>query len=132
MDRLTKKDKNGFLIIPNKQLIEQTGVLCRYCEKLCQLEDFEEELGIDLITLIEILKNKYVYTNGFNNRIEKFKFEQIEGIEETIFGRKYLRILFREVESENDDGEETYGVGWLPDFKDYGKTWSLTREELEK
>ena len=35
-------------------------------DKLGQLEDIEEELGIDLITLFKIIKQKYVYTNSFN------------------------------------------------------------------
>ena len=101
-----------------------------YC-KLQYLEDIEEELGIDLITLFKIIKQKYVYTNSFNRRVEEFVFTKIEGIEKDYLGRTYLRIVFQEVEYD-ENGNEKYGICWIPNLKDYGKTWSLNREELER
>ena len=66
MNRLTERkisypscDKKGnltqvdYIKIKDKKLAE---------EKLCQLEDIEEEIGIDLITLFKALKNG-VWTN---------------------------------------------------------------------
>ena len=101
-----------------------------YC-KLQYLEDIEEEIGIDLITLFKIIKQKYVYTNSFNRRVEEFVFTKIEGIEKDYLGRTYLRIVFQEVEYD-ENGNEKYGIQWVPNLKDYGKTWSLNREELER
>ena len=101
-----------------------------YC-KLQDLEDIEEDIGLDLITLFKIIKQKYVYTNSFNRRVEEFVFIKIEGIEKDYLGRTYLRIVFQEVEYD-ENGNEKYGIQWVPNLKDYGKTWSLNREELER
>ena len=84
------------------------------CDKLGQLEDIEEELGIDLITLFKALKNgAYVKMYDYisfqkvgideNAQLRTFSFSQIDGIQ----------------------------LNYFLDFKDYGKTWALTREELE-
>ena len=99
-----------------------------YC-KLQYLEDIEEELGIDLITLFKIIKQKYVYTNSFNRRVEEFVFTKIEGIEKDYLGRTYLRIVFQEVEYD-ENGNEKYGIQCVPNSKDYGKTWSLDKSDL--
>ena len=81
-------------------------------EKLCQLEDIEEELGIDLITLFKALKNGFWYKK-----------------ENDIF---YI--------SKNDYlltsgaihyvGKGLIFAGLFLSNIDYGKTWALTREEL--
>ena len=87
--------------------------------KLKHYEDLERELGIDLITLINI------FNKGFYARIKgddeyylyPFDARDIElNIE-----RKSL-IVYEEW------SEEEYGE--YP-FKKYGKTWALTKEELE-
>lgn len=93
--------------------------------KLGKLEDIEEQLGVDLITLFKILEQGYVYTTGFNKRMEKWYFQCIEGINKTTLGIKYLEIVF----NENEDLKGC--VSWIPDWRDYGKTWALTKEELE-
>lgn len=85
-----------------------------YC-KLKQLEDIEDiknELGIDLITLFKILKQKYVFNK------EKIKvdllslFLDIESNKLYIYG--YIKNTFEDV--------RLYA-------KDYGQTWMLTKEE---
>lgn len=88
-----------------------------YC-KLEQLEDIEEdikeELGIDLITLYKVLKQKFVFNK------EKVKVDllslylDIESNKLYIYG--YIKNTFEDV--------RLYS-------KDYGKTWALTREEIE-
>ena len=88
-----------------------------YC-KLQQLEDIEEditkELGIDLITLSKVLKQKFVFNK------EKIKvdlltiFLDFESNKLYIYG--YIKNTFEDV--------RLYA-------KDYGKTWALTREELQ-
>ena len=85
-----------------------------YC-KLELLENLEEELGIDLITLFKALKQKFVFHK------ENVKIELIG-------------IHFQSIKS-----NELYLFGFIKDtvhavylsLKDYGKTWALTKEELE-
>ena len=78
--------------------------------KLADLEDIEDELGIDLLTLFKALKNGiYVKTkNGISKHytIHLMKWQQTNTY--CLFYRPYSHI-------------------W---FKDYGKTWALTKEEL--
>ena len=96
---LTKVD---YIEIKDKKLAE---------EKLCQLEDIEEELGIDLTTLFKALKNGIYYID-----------EHIQ-----------IKIIF------SDDNRlyitnnaiMVYATKTWLEFKDYGKTWALTKEELE-
>lgn len=92
--------------------------------KLADLEDIEEELGIDLITLFKALKNG-VYTKS-NNGIKFWK----EDDKHIVFVRdlKYdIEICCEECEN---------AIGAVPTMflerstKDYGKTWALTEEEL--
>ena len=86
-------------------------------EKLGQLEDIEDELGIDLITLFKALKNGvYYFTIGkqltkdyvwlFDNHINIGAKDKLSYSFMTAFER--LTLL----------------------FQDYGKTWALTKEEL--
>lgn len=86
-------------------------------DKLRRLEDIEDELGIDLITFVKLTKAKEVYD-----------------IEED------SATTFTYIDFENhlivciDDFDEMSGRNfeWSYRFKDYGKTWALTKEELEK
>ena len=76
--------------------------------KLGQLEDIEEELGIDLITLLTALLNGHVYTKEF--------------------GKVSIDLFFPDNKNwsfDTPDGNSFY-------IKNYGKTWALTKEELEK
>ena len=91
--------------------------------KLGQLEDIEEELGIDLITLFNIYnqlcKQRYVYKK-FTDTREIVKVDLDEGYFVIDFkGKQILRIFCGEPSN------------WY-DFKDYLKTWAFTRKELEK
>ena len=127
MNRLTKKAQFVRNLITGKEIKYISNESDSDCiDKLGTLEDIEEELGIDLITLFEILEQGYVYTTGFNKRMEKWYFQCIEGINKTTLGRKYLEIVF----NENEDLKGC--VSWIPDWRDYGKTWSLDKQTLEK
>ena len=79
-------------------------------DKLFDLEDIEEELGIDLITLFKAEKDGIWYnSNG------TFYFNYFDvSLAHRCF-RRYVDY-FRNYMSF--------------DFKDYGKTWALTKEEL--
>ena len=78
--------------------------------KLGQLEDIEDQLGIDLITLLKALTSGIYYKRNDNN----------------------IGCLFPCEIALGDDGlsrkEWDSDVEWY--FKDYGKTWALTKEEL--
>ena len=80
--------------------------------KLKALEDLEEEIGIDLITLFKALKQKFVFHK------ENVKIELLG-----IHIKSGELCLYGFVE------DTTHGV--YLSLKEYGKTWVLTREELE-
>ena len=82
--------------------------------KLADLEDIEEELGIELTTLFK------AYSNGFYVKGEKEK--------QYIDFQNYLNA------SAFKHKEMFYGHEWHYQYVklyDYGVTWSLTKEELE-
>ena len=93
-----------------------------YC-KLELLENLEEELGIDLITLFKALKDG-IWTNQ----------EQCYGDEKQGKIRFFqVRLLLEEnavgcIHNSMWKGKEVIRTLY---FKDYGKTWALTKEELE-
>lgn len=81
-------------------------------QKLGQLEDIEQELGIDLVTLFKALNNG-VFEKDLDNNVSHTK---IRGIE------KYgLCAIWHSNIPECD---------YTLEYKDYGKTWALTKEEL--
>lgn len=76
--------------------------------KLGQLEDIEEELGIDLVTLFKALKNG-IYTK---ENLDNYPYA-------CLLRNDMVLVLF----------DDVYKHEYL--LKDYGKTWALTKEELE-
>ena len=91
-------------------------------DKLSQIEDLEEELGIDLLTVFKALKEGvyYIYNDG-KKHIEFTK--EVKGLRKSY---------------DNDNNCWFIHEGWFDIgcpiklyLKDYGKTWALTREELE-
>lgn len=90
---------------------EKTFIKCY--KKLSQLEDIEEELGIDLITLFKALKNG-VYAYDHANNIDHMK------ILSTFYDTK-------DMECQTDFDGDIFEY----DFADYGISWALTKEELE-
>ena len=84
------------------------GNFVEIIDKLGQLEDIEEELGIDLITLFKALKDGVYY---------KYKDMGVEKIS------KLRPITIHKNTIVCDYHTYKY-------FKDYGKTWALTKEEL--
>ena len=118
--RYTKKIKNGFLPTTyewnnklekpdnseNLKMALKGFVMFHSCQKLGQLEDIEEELGIDLKTFFRIYSAKHFYLKG-----KDYKWK--------IHHRCNNGIVVG-----------TNKLIYLP-FKFYGKTWALTKEELE-
>ena len=85
-----------------------------YC-KLQYLEDIEEEIGIDFITLFKALKHGiYINDGGFVDEIGNIYETEIKSIEHwPIWGF-------------------TAGDNVEYAFKDRGKTWALDKEEFYK
>ncbi len=77
-------------------------------EKLEKIEDIEEELGIELLTLFKAFKSGIWYKDQGGVHYHKQPYDTLE---ENI---AYFRRLFEKQYTEN-----------------YGKTWALTKEELE-
>ena len=76
-------------------------------QKLCQLEDIEDELGIDLITLKKLNKIWFKWEN--NNQVEKLYVFSADIIRGFVYAKR---------------NGKTFTVS----TKDYGKTWALTKE----
>lgn len=114
MKRLTNKNAS-----PERTTIGMPKAVACYW-KLKQYEDLEEELGIELSVLFKAFKQEYIF--GFTNDYKKYIYE---------FPIKDIEINVH---------EKTLDVYWECSedlckqfkLKDYGKTWALTREELEK
>lgn len=85
-----------------------------YC-KLQYLEDIEEEIGIDFITLVKMLKNDvYINDGGIVDEIGNIYTAQVKSIEH------WPVWSF------------TVGDNVEYAFKDRGKTWALDKEEFYK
>ena len=97
--------------------------------KLGQLEDIEEENGLDLITLFKALKDGF-YIKYNDKIVHIFPDKHI-----TInFWYKTINVFippkfFIDCKKGADYLSETIDEEYW--FKDYGETWALTREELE-
>lgn len=121
MNRLTRKIKGYYCIdlrtcLPMEYEQIENSNAC--VDKLGKLEDIEEELGIDLILSLNICKKansqKYVYM------------KESYGISKhTFLGDLDVELLNHRLYANR------CGVWISLDLKEYGKEWSLTREELE-
>lgn len=118
MNRLTKKDiegaydftySNGEFVRGICPLGERPNqeIYVNGLNKLGKLEDLEEELGIDFITLFNALKDG-IYKKGRNNLKGYILFDNCP----------MLSFVHKTISCEL--------------IEDYGKTWALTREELEE
>ena len=128
MNRLTKKS-NSVLEAIEYQLIDEKENLdanegikkipVLATNKLGKLEDIEEELGIDLIKAVELCKQvnskKVVYTKE-NWGIDTLKI--LDELDIELFSHRLYK--------------NAHGIYISLDLYEYGKTWALTREELEE
>ena len=112
--RLTKYEPNDESMFPYKLKDEELSTELDSLHKLGQLEDIEEEIGIDLITLFKALKNG-IYWKDDNG---KFYY----------FNLKDSVLDFNEKMIVDNPIDDVYGETFL--LKEYGKTWALTKEEL--
>lgn len=116
MSRLTDKDcwkYEDFVFNYQNRETMQSGTDFAMYVKLKSLEDLEEKIGIDFITLSKILKQRFVYDN-----------DQVK-----------IELLGLHIKS-----DELYLYGFVEDttqavylrLKDYGKTWALDKKEFYK
>lgn len=113
MSRLTRLE-NGIYIANRDNLL-----VCEAMNKLGKLEDIEEELGIDLIKVVELCKQvnskKVVYTK------EKWGIDTLKILDELDIELFSHRLY-----------QNARGMYVSLDLYDYGKTWALTKEVLEE
>ena len=131
MTRLTKKNNGtGSWTQFGDKYLPAHNIKHKQCvNKLGQLEDIEEENGIDLITLFKSLKDGF-YIKYNDKIVHIFPDKHI-----TInFWYKTINVFippkfFIDCKKGTDYLSETIDEEYR--FKDYGKTFALTREELE-
>ena len=111
MERLTKKDKRTKLGVHTPTY--STNLEKRIYLKLFNLENLEEELGIDLITLFKALKEDIYYNDC--GKIIKVPVLDISPMREN----KFCLECYYDFKK------------FRVDTRDYGKTWSLRKEDLE-
>lgn len=109
--RLTEKCKNNYVLKREMLRVGKDALLVanELTDKLGQLEDIEEELGIELLTLFKAIGCGCYFKNKDN---------EIVFANDIVIGYKYIVI----VES------STKYMMWNTN---YGKTWALTKEELK-
>lgn len=116
MSRLTDKDcwkyEDFVFSYRNRETMQSGTDFARYV-KLKSLEDLEEEIGVDFITLVKMLKDGvYINDGGIVDEIGHIYKEKVKSIEHwPVWGF-----------TAGDDDECT--------FKDRGKTWALSKEEF--
>lgn len=88
-------------------------------DKLRKLEDIEDELGIDLITLFKALDLKQpIFVKDFQGVCE---------FDDTIVSSRFITNGKQLALVDDFGGESMY-----LNLNEYGKTWALTKEELEE
>ena len=105
--RLTHKHKYK---ADNKRFVFDMKDYHKACQKLGQLEDSEDELGIDLITLFKLINAKNVYSYGHTNIMKNTG--QVDIYDKTI-------TIW------NGSCHQVYQLS------EYGKSFALTEEELQ-
>ena len=116
MSRLTNKDcwkHKDFVFSLRNKLITENEINDSIYKKLKSLEDLEEEIGVDFITLVKMLKDDvYINDGGIVDEIGNIYKEQVKSIEHwPVWGF-------------------TAGDNVEYSFKDRGRTWALSKEEF--
>ena len=123
MKRLTRKegvitqiDKDGN--ITKNNLIEVKDKDEAY-KKLCQLEDIEEEIGIELTTLFKALKYGVYYYTSQNQLTHDYVWLYDNYVSASVRDKLSYSLL-------------TCFQKQILSFEDYGVTWSIYREALDQ
>lgn len=120
MNRLTKKNNGtGSWTQFGDKYLPAHNIKHKQCvNKLGQLEDIEEEIGIDLEILYKVLKSESIW---IKKHIGAGKFRIVEVNIRGLNINKYTNEIT--IRDENNS---------LHILNGYGKMWALTREELEE
>lgn len=114
MNRLTKAVHNQYHDYWYIKNVFESSAERLVLTKLGQLEDLEKELGIDLLTLFKVIKEDQIYFKFFNE-IQCWSPIKIELRKRNIY---FARQVGGHYASRQP-------------LSNYGKTWALTKEELE-
>ena len=91
-------------------------------KKIGRIEDIEQELGIDLIVLYQAMKDGIWTDHYHNGQPYHMQMPLIHSDYDSRREGSPIRVCL----TYQKDGE------WYDlEFKDYGKTWALAKEELE-
>lgn len=113
--RLTKYEPQENSMFPYQLQEDELRNRLTAIHKLGQLEDIEDELGIDLLTLFKALKDGVWIKEEYSSEIRK---HDVRGV----FNGGI--IVISKICSYPECDFSEYSC-------DYGKTWALTKEELE-
>ena len=120
MGRLTKKDIEN---IANSWIcVERLGgktMSAKILQEMYEYKSIEEGLGIDLITYIKLVQNGFFGICEDDEHDKPYVFE---------FLPRDFVAYSDEIVVYWENSEEEYTTY---QYKDYGKTWALTKEELE-
>lgn len=144
MKRLTRKVNYDGIHYgsPNGIPCDNLEHLEKVYTKLGRFEDIEDELGINLKTLLKVLKNRKIYVSkgycteaGDEYGIQGYV--EIESIDYTRISQKELKKVEYFKDYANlwvlvfNIYEDYSSYPYLVRLKDYGKTWALTKGELK-
>ena len=121
----TDFDELGFsatTLIPEEECDRTIKDIHNAFNELIKYKDIEEELGIDLITFIKILSADTLYKKSGDEICEIFSVKNMEAI--------FDKNCF--VAHDGYHNCSMHDVYCYLHLKDYGKTWALTKEELEE
>ena len=128
MDRLTKRDnrtKSGCRL-PTYATKNEEDVFI----KLFKLENLAEELNFDLEIVIKALLNGIYCTHSTSER------NYFSGTELSISGNHEALVVYENnvywITKNGERIKQQRVVYKRFEFKDYGKTWSLSRNDLEE
>ena len=121
MERLTKKNDGNTPYIQKEYPYLASADINDITNKLGKLEDLEEELGIPLEVLFKALKNG-VYAKFEEGKILETNIKLYYSCDNEF----KIRVVCLEIGQYEDFEWEDYLF-----VKNYGKTWALTKEELE-
>lgn len=151
MERLTKIDKYGNPYtnenVNCRNLISEDGINYQYVgyadnfkafdgkpiEKLSKLEDLEQELGIPLEVLFKALKDGIIPKQHFeDDELIDNKENKVYKISLVVYKlQNTIEYYLSNIRYQYGDANCGIDSGCSVELKDYGKTWALTREELE-
>ena len=127
MNRLTKKNNGtGSWTQLGDKYLPAHNIKHKQCvNKLGQLEDLEEDIGMSLLTLFRILKLGEIIC----------KFRPIEDPKKILLLSRKIKSLYYDgcyyMLGLYEDGDDGYIINFdYVYIKDYGVTWGITKKEL--